>query len=164
MPTTALALPLDDASLATAFERDLGDQDGRGALLVIPYGGTFSTFPVRALLAWRSLAAIEMGPLFVAVTRGGRLTAHDFRRGHRLDRAAPGRRGGVEGDVAGHSLRAGFSTTAADNGVPMVDSMAQSRHRSITVAAGYVTIATPPAAVTAVSGVLRSPATSRRGD
>ena len=45
---------------------------------------------------------------------------------------------GIDGDFAGHGLRAGFVTAAAQKKVPEVDIMRVTGHRSTAVLQGYL--------------------------
>ena len=87
------------------------DQDGQGDQIAVPNGRKLK--PVEALDAWLEAAAITQGPIFRRVMKGGRL-------GHALTtqsvalivkRWAKAAR--VDSDsFSGHSLRAGFVTSA----------------------------------------------------
>jgi hypothetical protein len=88
--------------------------------------------PVEALGAWREAASITSGPLFRSIRKGGnvgeRLTDQsvaDIVKAHAesvgLDPTA----------FAGHSLRAGFLTSAAKRGASIFKMMDVSRHRSV---------------------------------
>lgn len=127
------------AGLEVSIRRSKTDQLGAGCMLPVPYGSSIATCPVRALQAWLELAGSSSGPLFVAINRGRRITPHRLSGEsiativQRRSRAA-----GIETDIGGHSLRAGFCTSAADANVSLLDSMTQNRHRSMQVAAIYV--------------------------
>jgi len=136
------ALDAEDVAIVAAgaevtIRHSKTDQEGRGAVLVVRLGSTLSTCPVRALLAWRTLAAIESGPLFVAVTRDGRIVSARL-SGEAVASIVQRRAAaaGIEDDIAGHSLRAGFATSAADAGCDMLSWMRQMRHRSMAIASG----------------------------
>ena len=57
---------------------------------------------------------------------------------HRRHREAIRRAGFKEADFAGHSLRAGFLTSAAENGASIFAMMDVSRHKSVETVRGYV--------------------------
>lgn len=89
-----------------------------------------------ALEAWLAASGIREGALFRRLW-GDRV-------GPALSPAAVGaliqrraRRAGIEGDVGGHSLRAGFITEAGVQGVPLAEVMALSGHRSVASVVGY---------------------------
>lgn len=104
--------------LLVTIQRSKRDQEGRGDTKAIPYGSDPETCPVRAIQAWLTEADIEDGPVFRPIDRHGNVAGTRLsgkaialvikRAAERaeLDPAAYG----------GHSLRAGFVTTAAANG------------------------------------------------
>ena len=130
--------------LALTIRSSKTDQEARGALLGVPRARRPDLCPVAAVGAWRAVldavAPSAAGPLFRPVNRHGRVA------GARLsDRAvadivkeAALRAGLDPADYAGHSLRAGFATSAAAAGLLERDIMRQTRHRSIAVFREYV--------------------------
>jgi hypothetical protein len=89
-----------------------------------------ATCPVRALTAWLALPVDKHGRI-----RPRWLSNRDVAR--IVKRAAL--RAGLDSDrYAGHSLRAGLATSAAIAGVEERAIMAQTRHRSVTVARRYI--------------------------
>jgi integrase len=126
------------------LRRSKTDQEGAGAEVAIPHGTAELTCPVRALQTWIESAVISSGAVFVSITKGGRAT--DTRLSDR-DVARIVKRLAAEAGYApeafgGHSLRAGFATTAIRAGVQEQAVMAQTRHKSIAVFRGYVRRAT----------------------
>jgi len=126
-----------ETGLRVTIRHSKTDQEGSGATIAIVRGSV--ACPVAALRAWREAAGITIGALFRAVRKGGkvaeRLSAqsvaeivkiHAERLG--LDPAA----------YAGHSLRAGFLTSAAKRGANMFKMMDVSRHKSVDTLRGYV--------------------------
>lgn len=107
------------------------DQEGAGAIVPIPNGSKLK--PVIALRAWLEAGAIVDGPVFRRIRRGGHVTAD------RLAGAAVAlivkRNAGPAGfdldDFAGHSLRAGFVTSALEDGADLFKVMDQTRHREV---------------------------------
>ena len=73
-----------------------------------------STCPVTALLDWVKAAAITTGPLFRTFTLHGQLQENriDGRDVARIVQRAA-KKAGIKADLSGHSLRAGFVTSAA---------------------------------------------------
>jgi site-specific recombinase XerD len=113
------------------------DQEGAGQTIAIPFGKI--ACPVAALKEWIAAAGIGSGALFRSVNRygkvGERLTdqsVSDVVKEHaerlRLDPK----------QFAGHSLRAGFLTSAASRGASIFKMMDVSRHRSVDTLRGYV--------------------------
>ncbi len=106
----------------------------------MPFGAAEPTCPVRALQAWLTAAGIAEGPIFVSVTRGGRATGRRLsdRDVARAVQAAVAAAGYDPARFGGHSLRAGFATSAARAGVPEAQIMSQTGHRSLPVLRGYI--------------------------
>jgi site-specific recombinase XerD len=130
----------EDEGLVVTIRRSKTDPEGAGRQLGIPRGRNKDTCPVRATLRWIHVAGIADGPLFRRIGRWDALPAG--RLGDRsialvVQRAAD--RAGLEPtDYAGHSLRSGFATEAAAQGVPERAIMAQTGHRSVAVLRGYI--------------------------
>src|SRR5580704_3805248 len=99
----------------------------------IPFGRHPETCPIRAVRAWRDAAGITGGPLFRAVTRGGRVAGHQLsdRGVARIVQRAAARAGLDPSRYAGHSLRSGLATAAAAGGASERAIMAQTGHRSL---------------------------------
>lgn len=108
--------------------------------LVIPYGSNPLTCPVRALKAWLNEASITEGPIFRSINRHGHiseraLTGYSIaliiqENDHVKFRAEEAlARGECAPSFGGHSLRAGFVTTAIKAGVPEDLIMAQTGHK-----------------------------------
>jgi site-specific recombinase XerD len=114
------------------------DQEGQGVTIgVVP--GTVAC-PVKAIKAWLSAAAITEGPIFRPVAKGGhvvnaRLTdksVSDIVKRYAVQIGLDGKAFG------GHSLRAGFLTSAAAKGASVFKMMDTSRHKSVDTLRGYV--------------------------
>jgi integrase len=93
--------------------RSRTDQEGKAAVLAIPYGSTLATCPVRALRAWLDDAAIASGAVLRSVKRHGAIGARFTARSLALvvKRAAAA---GLDVErLSAHSLRAGCATQAA---------------------------------------------------
>jgi len=114
------------------------DQAGRGTSKAIVKGALFC--PVQAVKEWIEATGREgETPLFCRVRKGDRLVP-----GNLSGRAVAelvksyAKRAGLEGDFAGHSLRSGFITSAADAGKDIFAIMDISGHKSIQTVKGYV--------------------------
>lgn len=119
--------------------RSKTDQEGHGIEKGIPYAGNVAVCPVRSLRAWLDAAGIEGGPLFRGVDRHGNVSSarmSDRTVARIVQRSA--KDAGLEASVAGHSLRAGFATTAAARGKGLDAIMRQTGHRSERVARIYI--------------------------
>jgi integrase len=140
-----VALDVNDVTftasgLIVLLRRSKTDQEGHGIEKGLPFARDAELCPVRAVRSWLDLAQVEDGPLFLPVNRGGRIG------GKRLSDKAVARivkrraadAGLDETILAGHSLRAGFATTAAMKGKTLDAIMKQTGHRSERVARGYI--------------------------
>jgi site-specific recombinase XerD len=127
----------EDEGAVLTLRRSKTNQEGDTEQIAIPYGSDRKTCPVRSLQTWLKL--VDDGPVFRSIQRngtiGGRLSDHSVAlvvkdRAHKagLDPAK----------VAGHSLRAGFATSAARAGKSEAAIMRQTRHKSVTVARRYI--------------------------
>ena len=111
------------------IRRSKTDQVGEGYEISVPAGAKLK--PVAALDAWLKAAKIQEGAVFREVHRSGsvlsnRLTTHSVAR--IVKRAA--RAAGLDGAMfSGHSLRAGFVTSALENGADIFQVMDVTRHR-----------------------------------
>jgi integrase len=138
-------LDLGDISLSAAgvvvtIRRSKTDQEGAGRQLGIPRARKGSvTCPVTALEAWLDERNELATPaLFVGVIHG-RLT--DRLSGHaaaQIVKRAVNRVGLDPANFAGHSLRSGFATSAAQGGADLAFIMQQTGHKSADVARRYV--------------------------
>jgi integrase len=118
------------------------DQDGEGMLKAIPYGSDINTCPVRSIKALLSLYNRNTGPLFTHIKKGDNITenrllpqvvAMVIKRNYAIiDEPA----------FAGHSLRSGFVTSAAKNGVAIHEIMAQTGHKNVEKLMVYIRDAT----------------------
>lgn len=113
------------------ISRSKTDQDGQGADIAVPSGGKLK--PVEALDAWMSAAGIVAGPIFREVDRHGRVGAQAL-TGRAL--ADVIKRAAEQAKLdpmqfSGHSLRAGFVTSALANGADMFRVMDVTRHRRV---------------------------------
>jgi integrase len=141
--------------LVVVLRRSKTDQTGRGYELFFPYGEHRLTCPVRAWLAWRDVVAEAIGadpnkaapdtPVFCGIDRHGRLRLDEEGRLVQLrddsfNDVVKSRcgRAGLRGDFGAHSLRAGFVTTAVDNGVELHEIAEQTNHRSIEALRVYI--------------------------
>ena len=126
--------------LAVTIRRSKTDQEGAGRTVGIPYGSHYESCPVRALRAWLAAAGIAHGPLFQAIDRHGnllpgRLSAQGVARA--VKRAAVAAKLDPA-KYAGHSLRAGLATAAAEAGVSERAIMAQTGHKSLPMVRKYI--------------------------
>lgn len=114
------------------------DQEGKGEEIAIPHGRAIR--PVDAVKAWLAAAGIESGPVFRPMHRSGsvregRLTPQSVAL---IVKSYAAKVGLNVDDFGGHSLRAGFITTAADRDVSETRIMDVSRHRDTRTVRGYI--------------------------
>src|SRR5512135_2979976 len=129
-----------DEGLVLMVRKGKTDQKREGRKIGIPYGKDPSTCPVRVLCEWITAAEITSGPLFRAVTKFGRV-----RQTRLSDRivaeivkkycALIGKRVPL---FSGHSLRAGFATSAAIAGASERSIQKQTGHASVNVLRRYI--------------------------
>lgn len=138
-----------DEGIVITIERSKTDQEGEGFEIGVPFFKEPALCPVVNLRAWlerlppRDLrdtwSPSDSDPVFRSVNKGGalgkRLSAHAVSIVVKMAVAAAG----YDPELySGHSLRAGFATSAATAGAAERDIMAHTRHRSVTVARTYI--------------------------
>jgi integrase len=138
-----LALEVGDLTevgdgLRVLIRRSKTDPEAHGQEIAIPRGSHLR--PVEILQAWLAPAGISDGPLFRSVSKGGRigttpLGADGFVRALKRRAAAAGL---DPREFAGHSLRAGFLTCAAEAGADALKMAEVSRHKSLDTLRRYV--------------------------
>lgn len=125
--------------LRVVIRRSKTDQEGKGQEIAIPHGRHLR--PVEAVRAWLDAAGIVSGPVFRPVSRSGnvrgeaRLTDKSVAN---VVKAYAAKVGASVEDFSGHSLRAGFITTAAERDVSETRIMDVSRHRDTRTVRGYI--------------------------
>jgi site-specific recombinase XerD len=114
------------------------DQERVGETIAIARGDI--ACPAKALRAWLDAAGIETGPVFRPVDKAGTVRASRLtcRSVANIVKAYAGRAGFDAGTFSGHSLRAGFLTSAAGKGASIFKMMDVSRHKSVDTLRGYV--------------------------
>jgi site-specific recombinase XerD len=127
-----------DRGLRVNIRRSKTDQEGAGAVVPIVRGER--ACPVEAVRAWLDAARISEGPVFRRMMKGSRVTkdalsTHSI--GTTVKRYAE-KAGYNAAEFGGHSLRAGFLTSAAEKGASIFRMMDVSRHQSADTVRGYV--------------------------
>jgi len=115
------------------------DQEGAGRKIGIPHGRTRHC-PVTALDAWLALSGISDGPIFRPVDRHGHISPERL-SGEAVSLVIRERVAAAGIDptgFSGHSLRAGFATSAAQAGVSTLKIRQQTGHGSDAMLARYV--------------------------
>ena len=96
--------------------------------------------PVTALEMWLAAAGIEDGPIFRPVDRHGHVASERL-SGEAVSMVVKERLADSGMDptgYSGHSLRAGFATSAAQAGIPSLKIRAQTGHVSDAMLARYI--------------------------
>ncbi|WP_188262704.1 site-specific integrase [Azospirillum tabaci] len=126
--------------LRVTIRRSKTDREGRGRTIAIRRGRHPETDPVAAVQAWIAAAGLVAGPLFRGVRNNG--VVEDGRLSDRtvalVVKRAVARVGLKPERFAGHSLRRGLATAAAEHGAPERVIMRQTGDRSERVMRGYI--------------------------
>jgi integrase len=121
--------------IVLTIRRSKTDQDGVGRRIGVPFGRTMHC-PVSALEIWLNAARVENGPVLRPVDRHGRVSASQL-SGEAVSLILRERMAAAGFDPAGysgHSLRAGFATSATRAGI----STFKIRHASDAMLSRYV--------------------------
>jgi len=131
--------PTDDG-LIVHLRRSKTDQEGAGRQVGIPFGSRPDTCPVRAVRAWLAASGVGEGPLFRGVDPHGHLSRERLsdKTVARVVKNAAKAAGLDPTQYAGHSLRAGLATAAAQAGVAERVIMAQTGHKSLPMVRKYI--------------------------
>lgn len=124
--------------LRVTIRQSKTDQEKLGQIIAIPNG--LKIQPVKALGDWLDAAGIEAGPLFRPISKGGQVKASALsdKSISNLVKACAERAGFDPEQFAGHSLRAGFLTSAAEHGATVFKMAEVSRHKSLETLRVYV--------------------------
>jgi len=117
--------------LVVTVRRSKTDQEGAGRKVGVPFGRTRHC-PVLALDGWLTVSGIEAGPIFRPVDRHRRIGAA------RLLGEGVSAAGLDPAGFSGHSLRAGFATSAVQAGVSTLKIRSQTGHASDVMLARYI--------------------------
>jgi site-specific recombinase XerD len=118
--------------------RSKTDQQGVGYMIAVPAG--IRLRPLVTVRAWLDAAGITSGPLFRAINKGGRVSEEGLsgRTVANLVKRYAAAAGFDATEFSGHSLRAGFVTTAAASAATVWKMQAVTRHKTLDVLSGYV--------------------------
>ena len=133
-------LAFQQEGLLVTLRRSKTDQEGQGRAVAIPFGSSIRTCPVRAIASWLELAKLDCGPVFRPIRKGGSMSTRPL-TGHAVASLVKryAKAAGLKPEVfSGHSLRAGFVTSAARAGEPERRIMRQTGHKSIEMVLRYV--------------------------
>lgn len=107
------------------IRRSKTDQEGEGHIVAVPRGSKLR--PVEALEDWLAVAGITAGHLFPVCERTVALVVKRAAKAAKLDPAM----------FSGHSLRAGFVTSALESGADLLKVMDVTRHREVKTLKAY---------------------------
>ncbi len=114
------------------------DQEGHRHQRAVPFGRREELCPVKALRVWLEAAGIEKGPVFRSVTRHGCIGGSLRPAGVADVVKHYAKAAGLEpADFGGHSLRAGFVTSAAERGARTDRIMDHTGHKSVAMVRVY---------------------------
>jgi integrase len=124
--------------LRVLIRRSKTDQEGKGHEIAILRGAKLRA--VEALRDWMSVSGIITGPIFRRVNKSDRVMAGALAAESVADLVKRyAELAGFDPEAyAGHSLRAGFLTSAAEAGADVFRMMDVSRHKRVETVRGYV--------------------------
>lgn len=127
-----------NAGLRLKIRKSKTDQERTGQIVAIAPGK--AACPIKALRTWLAAAKITSGPIFRPIFKGGRVSDNRLsdRSVAEIVKAYATLIGIDPSLVSGHSLRAGFLTSAAQRGASVFKLMDVSRHKSIDTLSAYV--------------------------
>ena len=131
-------LSFEPEGVVLTIRRSKTDREGAGATVPVPFGGEEATCPVGALRRWLETTAVSEGRVFRRIDRHGKLGPTLSDRALAEIVAARAAAAGLDGDFAGHSLRAGFATAAARAGRSEAAIMRHGRWKSVQIARRYI--------------------------
>jgi integrase len=135
-------LTFSEEGITVNITKSKSDQESAGMQKSVVAGRNADTCPITAVKEWLQASGITEGSLFRSVTKdvlGEGLTSDAVR--DLIKRMA--RKAGINPDnIAGHSLRSGAISTAAKNGVSLLDIQRLSQQRSTQTVIRYIHRAT----------------------
>ncbi len=128
----------DPRRMIVTIRQSKTDQEGAGQTIAVPDGENIR--PVSRLLVWWHSVGIERGPAFQTLSRGGHLRGRTLHHSDipRIVKHYGAKIGLDPSRLAGHSLRAGFVTSAAENHARLDKIMAVTRHRNTETVMKYI--------------------------
>jgi site-specific recombinase XerD len=110
------------------IKRSKTDQSGEGMIKAIPYFDNKIYCPVLALKNWIEFSEIKSGKIFEISDKGVSLIIKKYAAQAGLD----------SNKYAGHSLRSGFATSAAESGAEERNIMAMTGHKTTQMVRRYI--------------------------
>ena len=129
-----------DEGLTLTLHRSKTDQEGAGRRVGIPFGSRAATCPVRTLKHWLEKSEISEGPIYRGINQWGRIASRRLSAQSvaLVVKEAAEAAGLDPAKYAGHSLRAGLATSAAQAGVSERAIMNQTGHTNVTTVRKYI--------------------------
>lgn len=127
---TVADVRFNKAGAQIIIRRSKTDQEGAGLTKQLPLMSESGICPVTALRAWLKASGIKSGVLFRGIDKAGQLHTGMMqgREVARIVKRACERAGISAHEYAGHSLRAGFVTEAAEHGAQAWEISEQTGH------------------------------------
>ena len=122
---------IDLTEQTITVQRSKTDQEGTGAVLFL------GKPTIQRVQAWLAAAGIREGPLFRALTKGGKVRAGLSARSLRTIITRRAKAAGVPGRVSGHSLRVGSAQSLAAAGASVVEMQQAGRWKSPSMPGQY---------------------------
>jgi len=135
--------------ISISLHKTKTDQENIGRDVIIPLiGGSFC--PVAALTAWLEVSKIANGPVFRPLSKAGKILSSRLTAGAVavIVKQRVAEIGLDPAIYSGHSLRAGFATSAAAAGLSNWEIKHQTGHASDRILAQYIRDAEPLASIT----------------
>ena len=110
------------------IKRSKNDQSGEGMIKAIPYFENKNFCPVKALKSWIDVIELKKGKIFNISDKNVSLIIKKYTNYAGLDSRK----------YAGHSLRSGFATSAAESGADERNIMAMTGHKSTQMVRRYI--------------------------
>ena len=126
--------------LLVLIPQSKGDQFGQGNYVAIPYAPAENICPVTAVQEWLDSSGLYVGPLFRPFKRNKELREEQLsdKSVALIVKKYTALSGLDPTDFAGHSLRRGFATSAAQHNVDEYTIMKQTRHKSERMVRRYI--------------------------
>lgn len=126
--------------LKITLRKSKTDQFGEGMIKGLPYFDDNNYCPVINLRKWLEISKIQSGPIFRRFSKGSNLTNNRLtdQSVALLIKEYLGLAGIENKNFAGHSLRSGFATVAADSGADERSIMAMTGHKTTQMVRRYI--------------------------
>ena len=122
---------IDMTEQTITVQRSKTDQEGTGAVLFLGQP------TLQRVQVWLAATGMQAGPLFRALTKGGKVRSGLSARAFRTIIARRAKAAGVPGRVSGHSLRVGSAQSLAAAGASVVEMQQAGRWKSPSMPGQY---------------------------